>query len=471
MSQASFATDDSTERTVPGRKGRWAELILLIIALAVGLGAYTVIDLTHYGELPDNFVLIAGGITVGVLLLHLVIRFRAPYADPVLLPCVVLLNGLGLALIRRLDIPRLDEAAETGDPPSVFAATQLQWTALGAVVLIAFLFIVRDHRRLQRLTYTSGLIGVILLALPLIPGIGVYYQGAQIWIRLGGIGFQPGEPAKLCLVVFFAGYLVVKRDVLALAGRRFLGLDLPRGRDFWPILLAWLISIGIVVYTRDLGSSLLFFGAFVTLLYISTERPGWLVIGALLFTAGGVFAYSVFSYVQFRFQAWLDPFANIDDFYQVVQAMYGLAYGGILGRGLGEGRPDLIPVAHSDFLPAVLGEELGLTGLMAVIVIYGILIERGLRTALICRDSFGKLLAAGFAIMMGLQVFISIGGVTKLIPLSGMTTPFMSYGGSSLITNWALIALLLRISDYARRPEPPPAIQVDDALTQVVSRR
>lgn len=468
---ANSSSREQIERTAPTRKGRWAELVLLVIALSVGFGAYAIIEITHYGRLPENFVLLAGATALGALIVHLAIRFRAPYADPVLLPSVVLLNGLGLAFIRRLDIPRIDAAAESGESPTIFAATQLQWTALGALLLVIFLLVIRDHRRLQRLTYTSGLIGVILLALPLVPGIGVYYQGAQIWIRIAGIGFQPGEPAKLCMIVFFAGYLVVKRDVLALAGRRFLGIDLPRGRDFWPLLLAWLISIGIVVYSRDLGSSLLFFGAFVTLLYIATERPGWLVLGALLFTAGGVFAYSVFSYVQFRFRAWLDPFSDVDAFYQVVQAMYGMAYGGLLGRGLAEGRPDLIPVAHSDFLPAVLGEELGLTGLMAVIVIYGILIERGLRTALICRDAFGKLLAAGFAIMMGLQVFISIGGVTKLIPLSGMTTPFLSYGGSSLITNWVLIALLLRISDFARRPEPPPTIHVDDALTQVVSRR
>lgn len=470
MSQS--VADRDQELVTRPQKRRWAELILLIIALTVSIGGYALTELGHYGELPSDLLPYGAILTAGVLAVHVVLWFRAPYADPVILPAVVVLNGLGLVLLHRLDLPRIDEAAETGSSRAIFAPTQLMFAGIGIALLIAFLFLVRDHRHLQRLTYTSGLIGVILLALPLVPGIGVFYQGSIRWISVFGVQFQPSEPAKLCLIVFFAGYLVVKRDALALAGRRFLGLDLPRGRDLGPILLAWVISLGILVYTRDLGSSLLFFGAFVALLYISTERPGWLVIGAGLFAAAAVFAYTAFSYVQNRFTAWSDPFSDTDQYGQIVQSLYGLAYGGILGQGLGQGRPYLVPVAHSDFLPATLGEELGLTGLMATIVVYGLLIERGLRTALICRDGFGKLLASGFAIMLGLQIFIAIGGVTKLIPMSGMTTPFFSYGGSSLVINWLLVGMLLRISDYARRPEPPaPAPPTDDALTQVVSRR
>ena len=453
------------------RKRRWAELALLVLALVVAVGAYAAIGLAHTGELPAELLTYGAGMTAMVGVTHLIIRFLAPYADPVLLPCAILLNGLGLALIHRLDLAELDGADE-GESVLLHAPRQLAFAAVGVVLFVLVLVLVRDHRRLQRLTYTSGFVGVALLVLPLVPGLGYSFQGARIWIRLLGFNFQPGEVAKVCLIVFFAGYLVVKRDALALAGRRFLGLDLPRGRDLGPILLAWVVSLVILVFQRDLGSSLLFFGAFVVLLYVSTERFGWVVIGGLLFAGGALFSYTRFGHVQTRVEAWLDPFADPDVYYQIVQSLYGLAYGGILGQGLGEGRPHLVPVAHSDFIIATAGEELGVTGLMAIIVVYGLLVERGMRTALVCRDPFGKLLATGFAAVLGLQVFVVIGGVTKLIPLTGLTTPFLSYGGSSLIANWALVALLLRISDHARRPAPAaPLVSTIDDATQVVGRR
>lgn len=454
------------------RKRRGAELLLLILALGAAIGAYALVGLAVEGKFSDNLWTYAAGMTLLVGLAHGVVRWRAPWADPILLPCVVLLNGLGLALIHRLDLAK--------DPGSVAdASRQLMWTAVGVVLFVLTLLLIQDHRRLQRITYTAGLAGIALLILPLVPGIGREVQGAQIWIRIGGLNFQPGEVAKFCMIVFFAGYLVVKRDALALAGRRFLGIDLPRGRDLGPILLAWVISLGILVFQRDLGTALLFFGTFVILLYVSTERPGWAVIGTALFVGGCYFAYFAatvldirqFSHIANRVNAWLDPFAHPDGAYQIIQSLYGLAYGGILGKGLGEGRPELVPLAKSDFIAAALGEELGLTGLMAVIVLYGILVERGLRTALICRDHFGKLLATGFAAIIGLQVFVVLGGVTKLIPLTGLTTPFLSYGGSSLVANWALVALLMRISDYARRPPMEPTAIVEDAQTQVVVRR
>jgi cell division protein FtsW (lipid II flippase) len=460
------------------RKRRTAELVLSLLALAVAVGAYAVVGLTLTGELSSQVFSYGAGLTLLVGIAHVIIRIRTPYADPILLPCVVLLNGIGLALIHRLDLTKIEAARLDGESlPRADAPLQLTWTAVGVAGFILVLLLIRDHRRLQRATYTALFAGVGLLLLPLVPGLGVRFQGAQIWIRFAGLSFQPGEIAKVCLIVFFAGYLVVKK--LALAGRRFLGIDLPRGRDLGPILAAWMISLAILVFQRDLGTALLFFGAFVILLYVSTERPGWVFLGGSLFVGGAWFAYfaattlniSQFSHIANRVDSWLDPFADRDGAYQIIQSLYGLAYGGILGRGLGDGHPTLVPLAKSDFIVAVIGEELGLTGLMAVLVLYGIIVERGLRTALLCRDQFGKLLATGFAAVFALQVFVVIGGVTKLIPLTGLTTPFLSYGGSSLVANWALVALMLRISDYARRPPTPVPVQTDDAMTQVVSRR
>jgi len=341
------------------------------------------------------------------------------------------------------------------------------------------LVIVRDHRRLQAFTYTFGLVALGLLLLPLLPGIGRNINGARIWIQVGPMSFQPGEVAKLCLVVFFAGYLVVKRDALALAGRRVLGVDLPRGRDLGPILVAWLVSLGVLVFQRDLGSSLLFFGLFLVLLYVATERPGWLVVGASLFAAGAYFSYLTFGHVQERVHGWTDtfamynsgPYAGTYKYAQVVDGLFGMGYGGLIGRGLGQGDPTETSYSWSDFITASLGEELGLAGLMAILMIYALLVERGLRTALVCRDAFGKLVAVGLAVSFALQVFVVVGGVTRLIPLTGLTAPFLSYGGSSLVVNWAIVALLLRISDQARRPVPEVVPLAQDEATQVVKLR
>ena len=298
----------------------------------------------------------------------------------------------------------------------------------------------RDHRPLRRFTYTIGLAGIVLLLLPLVPGLGTEKFGARIWIEVGRYSFQPAEAAKVLLSIAFAGYLVEKRDVLALAGYRVLGLDLPRARDLGPIGVIWALSLAILVLQRDLGTSLLFFGLFVMMLYVATERPGWVVLGTLLFAGGAYFGYLIFSHVQVRVGAWLDPFADYDAYFQVINAQFGMAWGGLLGTGLGLGRPGLTPLARSDFIAAAIGEELGMTGLMAVIMIYGLIVARGLRTALQCREPFGKLLAAGLSFAFALQVFTIIGGVTRLLPLTGLTTPFMSQGGSSLICNWIVVA-------------------------------
>lgn len=465
-----MSSASATPVLVP-RKRRGAELFLLFLALVVGLGAYIAVGLGFDGEVPTDTYVLGGGMTVMAIVAHIVVRRFAPYADPVLLPLTVALNGLGLAMIHRIDLSLEADGSNFGP----FAGNQLIWTMVGVTAFVAVLVVVRDHRRLQAFTYTFGLIALGLLLLPMVPGLGVNINGAQIWIQLGPLSFQPGEVAKLCLVAFFAGYLVVKRDALALAGRRFLGIDLPRGRDLGPILVAWLLSLGVLVFQRDLGSSLLFFGLFLVLLYVATERPGWLVVGTMLFVAGAYFSFLTFAHVEDRVEGWLEPFTRTSDgaykYGQIVEGLYGMAYGGLIGRGLGQGDPTNTPYSWSDFITASLGEELGLAGLMAILMIYALLVERGLRTALVCRDAFGKLVAVGLAVSFALQVFVVVGGVTRLIPLTGLTAPFLSYGGSSLVVNWAIVGLLLRISDQARRPAPEVRPLAQDDATQVVRLR
>jgi cell division protein FtsW (lipid II flippase) len=381
-----------------------------------------------------------------------------------------MLNGLGVAMIHRIDVCLASSAEANGRTPTPPAAPQqITWTAVGVVAFLAVILVIRDHRRLQAFTYTLGLTGLILLVLPLVPGIGANVNGAPIWIRIAGMSFQPGEFAKVCLVIFFAGYLVVKRDVLTLAGRRFLGLDLPRARDLGPILIAWAASLGVLVFESDLGSSLLFFGLFLFLLYVSTERAGWLIIGGLLFVGGAYFAYITFGHVHRRVTDWLDPWAI--DGGQVKLGLMGQAWGGILGRGLGQGHPEATLYANSDMIISSFAEELGLTGLIAILLVYTLIIERGLRTALGCRDIFGKLIATGLAMSFALQVFVIVGGVTGLIPLTGLATPFMALGGTSLVANWAIIALLLRISDQARRPQTPAAPVSDETIAMAVQKQ
>jgi cell division protein FtsW (lipid II flippase) len=450
------------------RQRRGAELGLLLLSLAVGIGAYACVGLGAQNAVPADIYGYGGWLTALIVAAHITIRMKAAYADPILLPIVAALNGLGLAMIHRIDLAR-----QAADPTAkAFAPSQLIWMSLGVLLFIVVLVTLRDHRRLQAFTYTAGLAAVVLLLLPLVPGLGTDIRGARIWIHLGPLSFQPGEVAKVLLVIAFAGYLVLYRDALALAGRRVLFIDLPRGRDLGPILAMWLISLGILVFQNDLGSSLLFFGMFLVMLYVATERPGWLVVGGVLFVIGAYFGYLTQPHVQQRVEYWLDPFGHQQYATQIIDGMYGMAWGGLTGRGLGLGSPQTTPFSYSDYIVPSFGEELGLTGVIAIIVLYGLLVERGLRTALICRDNFGKLVATGLAAAVALQVFVVVGGVTKLIPLTGLTTPFLSQGGSSLVANWVIIALLLRISDQARRP--PPAfsdVETEMDSTQVVKLR
>ncbi len=434
----------ATATIVVPRKRRNVELALVLFAALIGLGAYTIVSYNVTGELPAELPYFGAGWVLAPVLVHVAIRWRLPYADPVLLPCAVFLNGLGLAMIHRIDL--------INSPVTHGARQQSLWTGLGLLLAVLVILGIRDHRPLQRFTYTFGLVGLLLLLLPLIPGLGVYIGGARIWIRAFGLSFQPAEVAKVVLAIAFASYMVEKRDVLALAGMRVAGLDLPRARDLGPILMVWLLSLSILVFQNDLGTSLLFFGLFVMMLYVATERPGWAVLGTALFAAGGAFAYLYVGHVRIRVGAWLHPFTDYDAYGQIISAQFGFAWGGLLGRGLGEGRPGLTPLARSDFIAAAIGEELGIAGLFAVIMVYALIVERGLRTALACREPFGKLLAAGLSFAFALQVFAIIGGVTRLLPLTGLTTPFMSQGGSSMIANWVVIGLLLLISHQVRKP-------------------
>lgn len=465
----------STIGSIGAPSRRNTELALLVFAVVIPVFAYANVGLAMNDSVPPG--LLSYGLGLGLLagVGHLVVRKFAPYADPLLLPLATLLNGIGLVVVWRLD-----QSQRLQQSPNFFEAAprQLLNSALGVALFVVVLIFLKDHRVLQRYTYISMVAAVILLLLPLVPGLGVNVFGARIWIKIPGLGtIQPGEFAKIALAVFFAGYLMVKRDALALASRRFMGLYLPRGRDLGPIVVIWALSILILIFETDLGTSLLFFGMFVIMLYVATERTSWIVFGLLMSAAGAVGVASFESHVQQRVQAWLDPMREytlsqegvLGHTEQSMQALWAFGSGGTLGTGLGQGNSDLIGfAANSDFILATFGEELGLAGVMAILLMYGLIVERGVRTALAARDPFGKLLAVGLSGAFALQVFVVAGGVMGLIPLTGMTMPFLAYGGSSVIANWALIGILIRISDTARRPAPAPAPNPDAEMTQVV---
>ena len=403
------------------RRGRGRELVLLVLAVALGLGAYVAVAMASQGSLPPDLYISAGALVLIAVVLHLLVRYFAPYADPVLLPVAVALNGIGLAMIYRLDL-----AAQAAGRNSSLAGKQLLLTGLGVLAAAVVLAILRDHRVLRRFTYTAMLVSLGLIMLPFVPGLGKEVYGARIWIGAGDFSLQPAELAKISLAIFFAGYLVTNRDTLALAGPKVLGIQLPRVRDLGPILIVWIMSITLLVAQRDLGTSLLFFGLFVAMLYIATERMSWIVIGLALFAGGAFLAAQKFGHVAARFDVWLnamDPAIyerHPGGSRQVVQGMFGLANGGLFGTGWAQGHPNLVPFASSDFITTSLGEELGLTGLLAILVCYMIFVERGIRIALGVRDGFGKLLAAGLAFVVAWQVFVVVGGVLRVIPLTGL---------------------------------------------------
>ncbi|MFF4530798.1 FtsW/RodA/SpoVE family cell cycle protein [Streptomyces sp. NPDC001407] len=458
----------ATARTARSRN---AELLLLGGAVLLTLFGYASVGLATAGELPGELLGYAFGLVAAAALAHFAVRRFAPHADPLILPLAFALSGLGLVLIHRLDI---SYAIRYHSPPA--ASNQVMWSAIGLAVLLAVLVFLKDHRHLQRYAYVTVFAALVLLMAPaFFPGDS---YGAKRWIRLGALSFQPGEFVRIAIAVFFAGYLTMHKDALALASRRVLGFYLPRGRQFGPIAAVWVLSLLVLIFERDLGTSLIFFGLFVIMLYAATERPSWVVSGLGMFAVGAFVVGSMEPHVHGRIVAWLHPM----DYYlphpptgltspQAAEALFSFGSGGVLGTGLGRGHSDLIGFAgRSDFILTTVGEELGLAGMMAVFLLYALLIERGLRTALDARDSFGKLLATGLAGALALQVFVVAGGVTGLLPLTGKALPFLAAGGSSQVANWVLIAVLLKISDSARKPPPEPVGDLDEQATQMIRR-
>ncbi|MEU6171288.1 FtsW/RodA/SpoVE family cell cycle protein [Streptantibioticus parmotrematis] len=430
---------------LPRRRG--VELTLLALAVLITIYGYVDVGLAHHGTVPPNVAGYGGTLAALAVAAHLAVRRRARYADPLLLPIAVLLNGAGLVLIYRLDLQT---------PHDVAAPTQMVWSALGVALFVAVVLALRDHRALARYGYLSMVVALVLLVVPIgFPAI----NGARIWIRLGAFSIQPGEFAKVLLAVFFAAYLAAHTHALAYTGRRLVWkVQLPTGRVLGPILVVWGVSIGVLVLETDLGTSLLFFGLFVVMLYVATGRRGWIAVGLLLAAAGAVAVGWLEPHVHSRVENWLHPFASIAagrGAGQLAQSLFAFGAGGLLGTGLGQGHSILIGfAAKSDFILATAGEELGLVGLTALFLLYALLVARGLRSGLAVRDPFGRLLAVGLAAILGLQVFVIAGGVTDLIPLTGMAMPFLAQGGSSVVTNWVIVALLIRLSDSARTPRP-----------------
>ncbi|CAG7844525.1 putative FtsW-like protein [Pseudoclavibacter triregionum] len=441
---------------VPGARKRSTqglrnmELLLLAFAVGIVFSAILLVQLGVRGSFDVNVITLAGLVAILMLGIHIVLRFRAPQADPFILPIATVLNGLGIAMIYRIDL------ADSANEGVFFTAStsQIILTGVGAAAAIVTLLFLKNHRVLQRYTYTFMVAAIVLLILPLVPGLAAD-ANAKVWISVAGFSFQPGEIAKICLAIFFAGYLVTARESLESVGPKVLGIRFPRMKDLGPIVVVWLACMAVLVFQRDLGTSLLYFGLFLVMMYVATARISWVVIGGGLFLVGGFLAAQVLDYVHFRVRTWLDPFSP-DMYeadggsYQLVQGLFGFANGGLLGQGLGQGRPDITPLASSDFILSAVGEELGLSGVFVVLALFVILVARGFRIGHQGLDDFGRLLATGLAFIIALQVFVVAGGVLRVIPLTGLTLPFMASGGSSLLANWIIVAILLRLSDTVR---------------------
>ena len=433
------------------QKQRNRELVLLLFALVIAAAALTLVDLGTGQEINATVLMIGGGLAVLVLALHVVLRIVASDADPFVLPIATVLTGLGIAMIYRIDLAKELEGW------GAFANRQLAWAAISLAGAIATVIALRNYRVLYRYTYLFGLTGILLLILPFIPGLKASGSNADVWVSVAGLfAFQPGELAKICLAIFFAGYLVRTRESLSSVGKRFLGMTWPRMRELGPVLVVWVLSLLIIVTQRDLGTGVLIFGLFIAMLYVATGKTSWVLIGLGGVAAGAFVATRILAYVQRRFTNWLDAFnpeviAQDGGSYQLIEGIFGLAHGGLIGTGWGQGRPHITPLAHSDYIIPSLGEELGIVGLFAILCLYMVFVSRGLRIGMAGQEDFGKLLATGLSFTLALQVFIMVGGVTRVIPLTGLTTPFLAAGGSSLVANWLIVALLLRISDGVRR--------------------
>ncbi len=426
----------SRAAAVGGRTRLAPQIAFVFLALALSIGAYVIAGFGKRGQLPATFALYATIFTAGYVAAFLVIRMFAPRADPALFPTAAVLVGLGFAMIFRLS--------------GGLAAEQATWIVVGLGAFALTLIVVRDARMLDAYTYTIGLLGLVLLLLPTVPGIGETINGARLWVQIGPLGFQPAELGKVLIVIFLASYLNQNRELLAVTTSRLGPLRLPPAKHLGPVLVAWGASLAILFVQRDLGASLLYFAIFVVMLWVATGRAAYLILGLLLFGIGAYAGWVLFDHVQLRVDVWLnalDPAKVFDQGYgQLAQAQFGMASGGIVGTGLGQGSPGLIPFAETDFIFAAIGEELGLLGTTAILLLYVVLVGKGLRIALRAPDAFSSLLAVGLSTLVGLQAFVIVGGVTRVIPLTGVTLPFVSYGGSSLISNFVLLALLVRVS-------------------------
>lgn len=428
--------------TTAKRPLRIKEMLLLLLSAGLLLLALISLELAQGNVLTSDVLYIIGGFILVFSAAHITLTFVAPHADQVMLPVAATLNALGLVMIHRLDL-----ANDTS-----LATNQIMWTILGVALFIAVIIALRDHRSLSRYSYLLGLVGLVLLALPLVWPSSIE-SDARIWISIGPFSMQPGEFAKVLLMIFFAQLLVNKRSLFNVAGKHVLGIDFPRVRDLGPILLIWGIATVIMALQNDFGPALVLFGTVLAMLYAATGRGSWLIIGLVLVTIGGVGVYLISDKIQARVAHFLDPLGSYDEGgYQLSQGLFGMSWGGIGGTGLGQGYPQNIPVAHSDFILPAFGEELGFVGLSAILLLFAILVSRAISASLAVRDSFGKLLAAGVGFSIAIQLFVVVAGVSKLMPLTGLTTPFMSAGGSSLLANYILLAIVLRISDEANRP-------------------
>ncbi|MFC5181193.1 FtsW/RodA/SpoVE family cell cycle protein [Actinomadura harenae] len=516
------APDSVPPYRFPGPR-RAASLALTAFALVVTVSAFAQVGLVRDGRLPASLFGYGAAIVVLSAVAYGVVWRWAPHADPLLVPCALLLNGVGLAIIYRIDQTTAGDYLQSKlqfehDHPGKHyvpfgagadVAGQLMWTALSLGLFAVFVLVLRDPRTLRRYHYTLGLAGLLFLVLPIVPGIGANINGARVWIRLGPFSVQPAEFSKLALITLFAGYLAKNGQAMAVTGRKVGPVALPRARHLMPIVVIWLVSIGVLLIQNDFGFQLLFFGLLVCMLYLGTGRGGYVVIGVLLFAVGslsiyylGVAVHGPLEHLVQRVEIWKDPSpyfnggcqlksgqilkefgvthphpiadctamgGQYSDSSQLEQGLFAMGQGGVLGTGLGQGRPYMTPLAFSDEIFTSFGEELGLTGAMAILTVYLLLVQRGFRIAVASKDAFNRLLAGGVAFVFALQLFVIVGGVTGLIPFAGITTPFMTQGGSSLMANWILIAVLVRLSDSVRRP-PPQAIQ-DEGMTQIVSLR
>jgi hypothetical protein len=436
-------------RVVP--RSRNIEAILLFFVFGINAYELAQIQLSTLEVLRPDFWFYWLPLTLAALVVHAILRRKASEADSLILPLGVFLNGLGLAEIYRLDIAKAASGAT-----DLFAVRQVIWTVVAIAACATVIWYVTSHLFLRRYIFVAMVAGIGLLLLPMVPFLGQNINGAQLWIAIGPLTFQPGELAKIALIIFFAGYLVNRKDSLAMVGRKVLGVHIPRARELGPILVIWVASLAVLVLQRDLGTSLLYFGLFLVMIYVATGRALYVVVGLGMFGTGALVASQVMDYVAGRFGSWLDPFSSerydaIGGSYQLVQGLFGMAHGGLLGTGLGGGVPQLVPLAESDFIIAALGEELGLAGLFVILAAYLLLVYRGVRIGFTHSDDFSKLLAVGLSFVIALQTFIVIGGVTRVVPLTGLTTPLLAAGGSSLLANWMIIGLLLRLSDTASR--------------------